>query len=94
MKEVRAECEDCGATGLYSGFCGGEGEAVICVICEGSGCMVIKYKPFIKRRRKAGVKRVRISAGRFIGSRVGGVGSFMSYKEFLKDRAYSGKRRK
>ena len=56
--EVIAECEACGGTGLYCGFAEPKGTAVVCRICNGTGCHVIHYKPFTGRRRREGVERV------------------------------------
>lgn len=84
MKVVKAECSDCRGTGLYQGFCEGDSEAVVCLGCNGSGCKEIHYTPYTGRKRKKGVKMVRVSAGRFLVTGVGGTGDAMSYQDFLK----------
>lgn len=80
--KINAECRACGATGLYSGMCEAEDEAVICVNCEGTGCQQIEYVPFTARKGRRGIKSVRRSRGSFIGTGVGGTGKRISYKEF------------
>ncbi len=82
MKEVKAECEECRATGLYQGFCEAKGTAVICLNCGGTGCERIRYTPFTKRKPKRGVKTVHRSRGSFIATGVGAYGGAISYKEF------------
>lgn len=84
MKVVKAECQDCRGTGLYSGMCEGDGEAVVCLGCNGSGCQEIHYTPYSGRKRKNKIKFVRVSGGRFIVTGVGGQGDSMTYQEFLK----------
>lgn len=83
MEEVKAECRDCDGTGVYQGFAEGKDEAVVCLQCDGTGCDIIRYKPFEKRRRKRGIKTVRNSRGTFIATGVGGTGDTVTYKEFL-----------
>jgi hypothetical protein len=81
--KVKAECLACGATGIYCGFAEAKGEGVVCLDCGGTGCQVISYKPFTKRRRKKGVKVVRRSRGSFIVTGIGGTGDAVAYEEFL-----------
>lgn len=81
---VKAECEYCKGTGLYSGFCEPKGTAVVCQGCAGSGCAIIHYKPFTRRKGKRGIKTVSLSAGTFIATGVGAVGHSISYAEFAK----------
>ena len=83
MVKVKAECNACKSTGLYSGMCEGDGVAVICLGCNGTGCMEIAYKPFKKRHERKGIRIVRLSRGTFIGAGVGPYGSCITYKEFL-----------
>lgn len=83
MKVIKAECRDCRGTGLYQGMCEGDGEAVVCLACNGSGCGEIRYTPYTGRKRKNNVRFVRVSAGRFLVSGVGGRGDSMTYQEFL-----------
>ena len=82
MLKVSAACTSCGATGLYSGMCEGQGRAVVCLDCDGTGCQVIHYRPYEGRRRKSGIKVIRQSRGRFILGPIGGGGSEMTYVEF------------
>jgi DnaJ-class molecular chaperone len=82
LVEVEAECRSCSGTGLYQGFCEPKYTAVVCLNCQGTGCTTLKYKPFVKRRGKRGVKRVKRSAGAFIATGVGPVGDSITYAEF------------
>lgn len=84
MITVKTECESCRGTGLYSGMCEGEGVAVICLGCNGTGCAEVAYKPFVKRRGRRDIKTVRLSRGSFIATGVGPMGSSITYQEFLK----------
>lgn len=34
---IKINCNQCGATGCYSGLCEGKGIAVICTYCKGTG---------------------------------------------------------
>jgi len=83
-QSVDAECESCGGAGVYQGFMEAKDEAVICIVCDGTGCQIIKYRPFSHRKKRRGISVVRISAGRSIISGCGGVGDPISYSEFLK----------
>lgn len=85
MKSVKQECESCGGSGLYSGFMEKPGEAVICLSCGGKGWYEHRYREFTGRKKKRGIKSIKISAGRFIATGVGGVGKTMTYKEFEKN---------
>jgi len=71
MDEIKAECTDCGATGLYCGFAEPEGTAVICCGCGGTGCKTIRYKPFEKRKRKRGVQQIITDGGVWFARRGG-----------------------
>lgn len=82
-EEVKAECSACDATGVYQGFAEGKDEAVVCLVCNGTGCQSIRYTPFTKRRRRRGIKTVRRSQGTFIATGVGGAGASVLYKDFL-----------
>lgn len=55
-----AECSACKGTGLYVGYAEGNGAAVVCQRCKGTGCdhVVVHYIPFSKRKRRDGVRRV------------------------------------
>ena len=84
VKAVKAECQGCGGTGLYCGFAEPKGTAVVCVVCSGTGCAIIRYKPVVKRYGKRGVKTVRHSAGTLIVTGVGPIGGSVTYAEFAK----------
>lgn len=77
---IRAQCSDCGGTGLYSGFMEAKDEAVICVRCGGSGCQTIRYTPFQGRKERRGIKRVRGGSGLIIDRP--NEKSWMTYAEF------------
>ena len=79
---VDIECSDCAATGLYQGFCEGKDEAVVCVRCDGTGCVQYNLKEFNKRKGRKGIKTVYRSRGAFIATGVGAVGSSVTYQEF------------
>jgi hypothetical protein len=81
-KMVKAECPDCGGTGLYRGFAEPEGVAVVCLKCGGTGCIELRYTPFIKRNGERGIHTVRLSRGSFIGTGVGPAGPSITYEEF------------
>ena len=82
MESVKAECEDCRGTGLYQGLCEKPDEAVVCILCQGSGCRTIFYRPFVLRKGRRGVKTVKRSQGSFLATGAGGVGDAISYAEF------------
>lgn len=58
MASVKAECDDCSGTGIYSGFAEGKGFAVVCNRCRGTGCRTILYKDFTKRKMKNNIHTV------------------------------------
>ena len=84
MPTIKHECESCGGTGLYQGFCEGKGNAVICLNCGGKGWAKYTYKEFTGRKRRKGIKEIRFSRGAFIATGVGGKGDSMTYAEFEK----------
>ena len=68
--EFDEECPSCGGTGLYDGMAERGGAAVVCHTCKGTGCHRFKheYKPFIRRKKRAGVERVyEVNPGIIIG---------------------------
>lgn len=97
MKEINLEieCQSCDGTGVYVGMGERDGAAVVCYICEGTGCQKyhFTYVPFTKRKinEKAervfikgygycvGTKPITLSNGTFVDFSKEGV----SYKEFL-----------
>jgi hypothetical protein len=86
---VKAECESCGGTGVYCGFMESPGTAVVCLTCSGTGCERIRYRPFVRRRRRKNVKTVYVSVGKLIvcgGPR----GTPVPYKDFLKGKLPTG----
>lgn len=87
MKILEYECQDCNGTGLYSGMCEREGEAVICLGCNGTGKAIFEYRPFARRKGRRDIKTVSLSRGLFIVTGVGAKeGSSMSYKDFKSGR--------
>lgn len=56
MPTVKAECESCNGTGVYTGFGEGKGCGVVCSSCEGSGAYPMQYREFVRRKKKSGVK--------------------------------------
>lgn len=58
--KVQAECDSCRGTGLYSGMGEGDGIAVQCHTCKGSGevTKTFVWRDFEGRRPKPGVLRV------------------------------------
>lgn len=90
MPSFVQECYSCKGTGLYSGFAEAKGEAVVCLVCNGSGGIKQGYTEFNGRKRKRGIKVIHRSQGTFIGTGVGPVGESMTYAEFEKAyKAYS-----
>jgi hypothetical protein len=83
-KKIEREREDCRGTGLYSGMCEGEGVAVVCLGCGGTGRQIVEYVPFVKRRGRKDIKTVRQSRGTFIATGVGPVGRSITYAEFAR----------
>lgn len=82
MAQIKAECRSCGGTGLYSGFAEPKGTAVVCVVCNGTGCKTIHYEPFEQRKDRQGIQGVQRSKGTFLGTGVGPEGKQITYKEF------------
>ena len=83
MRKIKAQCESCGGTGVYSGFCEAKGTAVVCLTCDGTGCHEIRYVPFTKRKNRKGIHTVSLSRGGFLATDVGEIeGTSMTYKEF------------
>jgi len=81
---VDAECNACGATGVYHGFCEAKGEAVVCLRCGGTGCAKVYYVPFTARRNRRGIKTVRRLRGGFLATGVGPTGGEVTYAQFKK----------
>jgi len=63
--EMTIECPDCRGTGLYSGMGEGQGAAVICHKCKGTGAYFYSYsyKEFTERKKQKGIKRVYLAGG-------------------------------
>ena len=80
---VQAECESCGATGIYRGMAEPEGVGVICLVCKGTGAVKLEYTPFTARKRRKDVRTVQRSAGTFIAGPIGPTGKSVTYSEFL-----------
>lgn len=83
---MKIECDACDATGIYRGFAEPEGVGVVCLKCDGTGCVTlnIRVKPFTERKRRADVKIVQISRGAFVATGVGPMGNGVSYQDWLK----------
>ncbi|MEK6832757.1 MAG: hypothetical protein AABY32_01805 [Nanoarchaeota archaeon] len=64
---VKTKCNSCNGTGIFTA----NGIDGICRMCNGSGCVVINYEPFISRENKDNCKFVKLSDG-----------SVISYKKF------------
>jgi len=62
--EMEIECPYCGGTGLLSGMGEGDGTAVVCHQCNGTGVFSYSYlyKDFTGRKTKEGVKRVYLNS--------------------------------
>lgn len=58
--DADVECTSCGGTGLYKGFAEGDGAAVVCRTCDGTGKQHVHYEftSFTERKKQKGVKRV------------------------------------
>lgn len=82
MPTIKHECDACSGTGLYRGFCEGDGQAVVCVRCEGRGWVNYTYKLFAGRKKRRGVREIRYSRGSSIATGFGGQGEPMSYAQF------------
>lgn len=83
MAILTIECSSCSGTGIYRGFAEPPKVGVVCIYCAGLGCSTITYEPFTKRKKRNDVDIVRRSAGTFIFTGVGPVGSSVTYNEFL-----------
>lgn len=82
METIKVECEACGGTGLYAGFAEPKGTAVVCLECNGTGCIKIDFTPFTRRKGIKGIQNVSLSRGSFIGTGVGPTGGCITYQEF------------
>src|SRR3989344_5829847 len=72
--EFDEACQSCRATGLCVGMGEGNGAAVVCHQCEGTGKHHVKleYDDFTGRKDRRGVKRVyRVNLGIGIGEKAG-----------------------
>jgi hypothetical protein len=60
MKEcVSTECDECGGTGLVPILHRDQEEnAVICSACKGTGCRVVRYNSFVRRKGRRGITKV------------------------------------
>lgn len=93
--EMDIECPECNGTGLYQGMAEGNGTAVICYNCDGSGKyhFAKEYEEFTGLKKRNNIERVYLSSmGYFIGlgkRRYDGIGIIdmdkegISYQEFL-----------
>jgi len=58
--KTKIKCQSCEGTGLYVGMAEGNGVAVVCYKCNGTGCQNYSfvYEPFVKRKIRKDIKRV------------------------------------
>lgn len=82
MQTIKVECSVCCGTGLYVGFTGPKGTAVVCVQCDGTGCAEIRFTPFTHRNDTHGITSVSRSSGSFISTGVGPTSTSITYQEF------------
>jgi hypothetical protein len=61
--DLKIECKSCGGTGVYRGIAEGNGAAVVCNRCKGTGCenYHFEYKEFTGRKTIKDVERVFIT---------------------------------
>jgi len=59
-KDVRVECEECGATGVYTGYAEAVGHGVECRKCKGSGFLT--FTLFTNRKQREDVNFVKVPA--------------------------------
>jgi len=98
---VQVECGPCRGTGLYIGMGEGDGAAVVCYHCKGTGCQTIKhtYKPFTGRKVRGGVLRVfernpGFGIGRYIDKETGQLKTLsdfggLTYEEWLRQMPFA-----
>lgn len=55
---VKAECGDCGGTGIYVNPLCHDGAGMECRRCKGEGFVEISYTPFTARKKRTDVTRV------------------------------------
>ena len=70
---IERECTVCDSTGLYIGMGERDGSAIVCYVCDGTGCVkeTIKWNSFKKRKDRNKVLRVFLkNPGISIGSGV------------------------
>ena len=90
--KIIIECKSCKGTGVYQGMGEGDGAAVVCHTCGGTGKTEFEYTEFTGRKHKSGVSRVylggygyQISTGTVIFKGVGQIDmdkEGVSYEEF------------
>jgi hypothetical protein len=85
-RSIKIECNACDGTGLYSGIGESKGVAVLCLNCDGTGCDILLYKPFVKRRGRRDIKTVHVSRGMFVATGVGPVSESITYAQFVKNK--------
>lgn len=77
------ECRKCKGTGLYSGFAEKQGIAVVCHICDGTGCEIIDVEKFTERKLRKDIKRVYLRNWGFVLDFGFRDDLSISYKDFL-----------
>ena len=60
MRRIETICEQCDGTGLYHGFGEEEGVYVECKNCRGTGCKIVCYSVFKKRKIEKRAKYIQI----------------------------------
>lgn len=55
---VKAQCGDCGGSGIYVGVACHDGAGMVCRNCDGKGFVEISYTPFDSRKKRDDVTRV------------------------------------
>ena len=94
--KIDCACPSCGSTGVYVGMGEGNGAAVECRNCGGSGKQVreIAWEDFTEKKKRPGVKRVyAVNTGIVIGeNRNSGISledfGGMSYEEWFKGNSW------
>lgn len=84
MKSIVTECSKCGGTGICRDHRDPKGLGLVCGSCEGKGGRTIHYRPFNRRKKKAGIEQVARPSAALGAIGVGASsGPRISYQEFL-----------
>ncbi|MEK6832743.1 MAG: hypothetical protein AABY32_01735 [Nanoarchaeota archaeon] len=82
-EKIKAVCRSCNGTGIYVGFAESDGVGVVCLNCKGSGYIIIYYEPFVERKIRDNINRVRRNSYCSCLTGVGPVGNYISYSDFI-----------